>query len=161
MAIQSNQPYHDSLTMSFADMHNYTVFAPNTGAYESIKSLGLSLVEDDSIRLACIKLYDQDYPTLIENNKNFIDQIRQLKMGPNVNLYQAFHLFDLDFLNARNGHYGGQMLPLNFEKLKQDQVFNYHLHTLKNDHEYYIIINQMNKDRAIALIRRIEVYLNK
>ena len=151
-----DKPYHDSLATYFAMTHNYTVFNPNYGAYESLKSLGVELIRSDEIRQRMIKLYEQQYKNLQQNTVLFTDQIMDLKMRFNETRFEEFNLFNLNRLDTRNGTYGGRMVPVNFEALKNDKSYRYHLRTLKRGHKFLIDYNVMIRDQVSSLISLLE-----
>lgn len=150
-----DHPYNDSLSHYFAMIHNYSVFAPNKGAYESIKSLGIEIIQNDKIRLESIKLYEQEYVTIQENIRNFTEQVLDLKMNVNPALFEEFNLFDFDNVNLIRGIYGGYMVPINFEDLKTNQVYQYHLKSLNRGHAFLIGFNKYIKVYTEFLIELI------
>jgi hypothetical protein len=150
-----DQPYNDSLSQYFAMIHNYTVFAPNKGAYESIKSLGIEIIQEDEIRLESIRLYEQHYVTFQENIRNFREQVLDLKMNLNPRLFEEFNLFDLDKLSMSKGDYGGRMVPTDFENLKTNHVYQYHIKSLRSGHTILIEYNKMTKRQIESLIELI------
>ena len=48
--LNTDQPYHDSLSVNFERTTNITVVLPNLGAYETLKASGLDLIENDTLR---------------------------------------------------------------------------------------------------------------
>lgn len=54
----------DSLVFQFHKLTRDFVSIQNTAGYETLKSKGLELVENDSLRLKIIALYEYDYKTL-------------------------------------------------------------------------------------------------
>ena len=154
-SIAQDNPYNDSLSLYFAMVNNYTVFAPQEGAYESIKSLGIELIQNDEIRLKTIKLHEQEYLTFQQNDKNFMSQVLDLKMNLYPALFEEWNLFDFEKINLSGGHYGGHMVPINFEALKTDRVYQYHLKSLKRAHYFLIYYNNYIKLEIKSLIELI------
>ena len=151
--------YNDSLSQYFAMTHNYTVFAPNKGAYESIKSLGIEIIQNDKIRLESIKLYEQIYITLQQNNMRVQEQIFDLQQNFNPPLFEGFILFDFDKSDRIKGSYGGRMVPTNFEDLKTNQLYRYHLNSLSNVHSALTTYNKNIKRQIESLIELITIEL--
>lgn len=59
--IQRKLPYGDSLDFHFANIHGSTRFIPHTSAYESLKSKGVEIIENDTIRRKMTSLYSGVY----------------------------------------------------------------------------------------------------
>jgi len=102
-SFEQDLSYNDSLSHYFAMTHNYTVFAPNKGAYESIKSLGIEIIQNDKIRLESIRLYEQGYITIQENIMRFQEQVLDLQKNFNPPLFEGFNLFDYDKMDRIKG----------------------------------------------------------
>lgn len=145
--------YHDSLSQYFAMTHNYTVFAPHRGAYGSIESLGFDIIQNDEIRLESIRLYEQSYITLQENNRIFREQVFDLQMNLDPPLFEKFFLFDIN--NMTRSSYGGRMVPTNFENLKTNQLYLYHLKSLSRAHIDRIDHNKFVQRQTESLIELI------
>lgn len=155
-AMEDNLPYHDSLSQYFAMTHNYTVFEPNDGAYESLKSLGLEMIQNDQIRKNATLLYDQRYKTLQANTKDITADVLSLKRGFNSTIFEEFMLFDFSHVNPKKGSYGGTMAPLNFENIKTNQQYLYYLKSLRNAHAGIIPPNTWIKNDVESLIEILE-----
>ena len=149
-------PYHDSLSDYFAMTYNYTAFNPNYGAYESLKSLGVELIRSDEIRQRMLKLYEQQYKNVRQNTDLFTDQIMDHKLNLNETRFEEFNLFNVGKINTRKGTYGGHMVPVDFEALKNDKTYQYHLRTLKRGHEFLNEYNVMVKRNVQSLIELLE-----
>ena len=155
-SISKARPYNDSLSMYFAMTYNYTVFAPNVGAYETLKSLGLGIVKNDEIRLNTIKLYEELHPILQVNLGYMNGNVMELRSNFNPSHFEEFHLFDFKNMNVDIGTYGGNMVPINFEELKTNQVYKYHLKSLKRGHELLVWFNSNLREQTESLIELIE-----
>ena len=59
-AFDTNTPYHDSFDAYFGTMSNHSNFLPNLGSYETLKSKGIELISNDSLRLKLAGYYEQD-----------------------------------------------------------------------------------------------------
>ena len=155
-ALALDKIYFDSLSLYFAMTHNYTVFSPNTGAYESLKSLGIEVIENDDIRLRAIGLYEQGYSNLQANIENCTNYVMNVTMNFNPSHFEEFKFFDRDLMNREIGSYGGRMAPINFEELKTNQVYLYHLKSLKNWHALLMGYHLSTKGRTERLITLIQ-----
>lgn len=59
--LKKKQAYHDSLDFHFSNLHGSTRFVPNMSAYESLKSKGLEIIGNDSLRSKITALYTGIY----------------------------------------------------------------------------------------------------
>ncbi|HCW07602.1 MAG TPA: hypothetical protein DGG95_09600 [Cytophagales bacterium] len=130
-AIKQNQPYYDSLSLYFASVNNYTGFESNKGAYESLKSIDLNIISNKTLRFSIINLYEKEYSTLKFNQALITEDIHYLKR----NFYPPF--FDKFLVISPTSFYHGEMIPNDFENLKKNKLFLYHLKSLQVDHEVY------------------------
>ena len=80
----------------------------------------------------------------------------ELKMTFNSSRFEEFHLVDVDHLNTRVGHYGGVMVPTNYEDLRRDPIYIYHLRSLHRVHEYLTEFYGMIKRQTEHMIELIE-----
>ena len=143
--LEHNKPYHDSLARHFLETCNYTVTAINSGGYETLKSLGVGLVSNTELRKEIIFLYDVQYSFLFEMAKDLQDNFN----------YGEKYIFNTRFVEAENYNMRlgdhleavevhGSMIPLDFEKLKNDNEYKYYLRTTKNKHILYLgILNEI------------------
>jgi len=105
--------YHDTLQRYFGMLNRYTIFFPKTMAYEGLKSKGLEIIKNDSLRASIVELYDETYylnAHMIELRKDIY--INSIKLF-NKNLYT---LSDIDL-----------KVPTDFKALKNDQEFKNNL----------------------------------
>lgn len=58
-ALNTDLPYHDSLSVHFERTTNITIFLPSLGPYETLKARGLDLIESDTLRNAISGYYEQ------------------------------------------------------------------------------------------------------
>ncbi len=116
-ALSGSEKFADSLAYHFAAVNYYTRFESSKGAYESLKSKGFEIISNDSLRFEIINLYDQQYKIIQENSKIEIELILELRTNFNQNYFDKFVIF-----NERYPHYGGEMIPNDFNQLKLNNV---------------------------------------
>lgn len=75
-ALQNRTPFHDSLRYYYAGIFGNFQFSENTSAWENLKSVGLDLVSNDSLRNAISELYTIKYG-YIENLERSLDDTYQ------------------------------------------------------------------------------------
>jgi hypothetical protein len=61
---ENNVSYHDSMSFYFLYASIFPHFTPNTSGYELLKSKGLDLVSNDSLKIAITNLYEYGYKYL-------------------------------------------------------------------------------------------------
>ncbi len=71
-ALQERVPMNDSLKPYYGNIHGNFQFSNNTAAWENLKSVGIDLVSDDSLRNAISNLYTTKY-TYLENVTKGVD----------------------------------------------------------------------------------------
>ncbi|MGW8315462.1 MAG: DUF6090 family protein [Bacteroidales bacterium] len=81
--LNSDIPYHDSLSGHFARMTEGTIFIANTSAFQSLESIGIDLVRNDSLRQQITFLYSATYSYLrkledVYNQSTLMDLEHQL-----------------------------------------------------------------------------------
>jgi hypothetical protein len=104
-----NSRYHDSLQIYFGTISRYDVFSPRRAAYEAIKSRGLELIKNKTLRSRITQLYDETYML----NQLVLD----LRKDIHVN---SLSLFNDRFLTLDSVQY---KIPNDFEYLKTEQKF--------------------------------------
>lgn len=78
-------PYNDSLPYHLAEANYAPDVVLTASAFEMLKSEGLGLIKEDSLRQAIITLFEIDYPTLMQETKRLEDQLWPTVVTP---LYQ-------------------------------------------------------------------------
>jgi len=84
----------DSLMFHYRNLTRDFVSIQNTAGYETLKSKGLELISNDSLRLKIISLYEYDYNTLrkleeeyseMQFQENYFKEINE-ELAPNFNI---------------------------------------------------------------------------
>lgn len=92
----------------------------NTAGYETLKSKGLELIDDDSLRLKIISLYEYDYSTLrkleeeyapMQFHENYSKEITKA-LAPNFSVDGAGNLIGID-------------IPLKIPEIKRNELLIY------------------------------------
>jgi hypothetical protein len=110
-AFDQGLPYHDSLDRHFGQFYIISVFVNNTGAYETLKSRGLDIISNDSLRRQVQLMYDIIYSEILENQRNFnyIDlEQNKIFMIENMTNWKLFE-------SAK---------PRNYDEISKDTVFH-------------------------------------
>lgn len=149
-----NQPVEDSLAnVSFFLLLRDFISIQNKSGYESLKSKGLELVSDDSLRLTIIAMYDFHFQVLekLEENytenqfyENYFHKINEL-LSPNMRYDQSGKLM------AFTG-------PLKLTPAEKNRFLTY-LDKIQFNREFIIEYYHTVNRAAVDLIQRINVEL--
>jgi len=130
--IEQNRPYHDSLDQHFGMAFEVINTWVEEAAFENLKTKGIDLISNDSLRRKIISIYDSDYDIIQNLEKGIWIEYRFL------NEY-CLGLFDKASVweKTEKGQWRhGTMKPLDFEALKRDQKFLSILKTLKSQTQF-------------------------
>ncbi len=145
-AIERDLEYNDSLSFHFAAANYYTRFASSQGAYESLKTAGLETVSNKSLRFQIIQYYETSNVIHNENLDLNTEYIVHLQKVFYPGLFKQFKIIDKDHI------YKGEMIPIDFDRLKQNTEFRYHFQTLQNNHE---IINELLNKGKLEMVENL------
>ena len=126
-ALENNLPYEDSLAYHFGNFMFPVMFLNSTSAFETLKSKGIDLISNDSLRDQIIRVYDSGYTFFIKNEKIILDEGERGLKHIFPTRFQESWVYDLEKEN-----YGRGLVPLDFEALKSDQEFIYYIKSYKN-----------------------------
>ena len=160
--LENKLPYNDSLSPHFLETANYTITSSKKGGFETLKSLGVGLISNVELRNQIIFMYDTHYiflGVLLETNKDYV-------------LYAEKYIFNSRFEEAVNYglvlgenlepvDFGGNMIPVDFERLKNDDEYKYFLKTVKNKNKIYLDTLYDAKSKLSQLILNIQEELNQ
>lgn len=59
--MEENIPYHDSLDVHFANLYPYLVFSPNETTFKHLKTIGINIIPNDSLRASISDLFGVQY----------------------------------------------------------------------------------------------------
>lgn len=110
-ALTTSQAFHDSLTFHFGNLFGNFQFIENTSAWENLKSSGLDLISNDSLRNAISKLYSTHYQYLENFERGADDR------------YQWDHFYPQLLENLSIDTMWRHGSPVDFENLKEDRKF--------------------------------------
>jgi hypothetical protein len=115
----STSEYEVSMDTLFGNINRYDVFYPQKIGFESLKSIGLEVVQSDSLKAAIVNLYDYHYGIIAET----LDIKKQLYLNTNTIFIE--HLRTVDLAEGFDGFHNKR--PNNFEALKTNDSFLNHL----------------------------------
>jgi len=135
----------DSLSTAISRLNGYSFLLTNTAAYETLKSRGLEIIQNDSLRLEIATLYDVHYES-IQTAERYLDDYFNGLFLP----YLITHLrLGVDRLS-----------PVEIEKIQQDRPFLQMLWQSRQMNQNARIGYQNALIALDKLLREIEVELN-
>jgi len=156
--MESDRAYHDSLKPHFFNTTLYWGTSSLTNStFETLKSHGIELISKKELRDKINLVFDE-HDTWIENDENkYIDII--IDAGKNI--------FSTRFYDYWNGEeiddkYVGEMIPLDFESLREDQEYLFFLKSLKYEMKWLVEVPiQKTKIEVDQLIEQIDLELKE
>ncbi len=133
--IEKDLPYNDSLAYHFLTSNLSTHLIYNNGAISTLRSIGVNIITNEKIRNKIINLFDVKY--------DFMDYLG--KTHDNLCWHGIKYILNSRFEQANyfddpmtEKLWDGAMIPRDFEGLKNDSEYLYHLKTYKNTTDYYL-----------------------
>lgn len=158
--IEADSPYHDSLAIHLGQSFWWTDFLPTTSAYEVLKSKGLDIIRDKSLRTQLQELYEFSYQrtsNLVawEMEKN--DQYTTVAKS----YFRFYTAIDLGHQIGRNSGLADEMIPINFQVLKESSEFTYHLSLMDQVQRFINEDYKMLETKISKLIGEVENKLDQ
>ena len=111
LSLETKSAFNDSLKYHFGNTFGNWELTENTAAWENLKSIGLDLISNDSLRSSLSHLYSTRYPYLENTERNADDRIQWDRLYPQI----------LKHINIDEMWVSGT--PNNYEELIQDREF--------------------------------------
>lgn len=111
--VDTIQQYYNILTRDFVSIQN-------TSGYETLKSKGLELIDNDSLRTQIISLYEYDYKTLMKLEESYFELQFQENYFKEINGVIAPH-----FSYDQKGNIIGMELPLTLSTAERNILLSY------------------------------------
>jgi len=157
--LHDDLPYQDSLKYSFGNTITYWFYDAKTSVFENLKSEGVNLISNKSLRREIIDYYDDSgrYSTRLQadNYRRILEDASQNLLNIRFNSFWDGN-YEQWILQMENND-GEQdmmdiqieMVPKNFEALKKDEKYLYFLRSLKNFNSWYM--DRMFRARLIRV----------
>ena len=150
--LDENKEYNDSFSIDISHTNCYSVFKYNQGAYQSLKSIGIETISDRKLISQIVDLYDHWYEIYAENQRILTEDILNFKRNYYNRVFNKFQVFKIEDDEFK---YGGEMIPLNFDSLKNDGEFKYIILSLKESHEQLLYLNKFIANMIESLKKEI------
>jgi len=141
-------PYYFALTRDYISIQNIS-------GYESLKSKGLELVKDDSLRFEIITLYEYDYSVL----KKFEEEYQEMQ-------YHKSYFAEINKLVAPNfifndkGNLIDMSLPLQINADEKNILLSY-LWKIQENRNFILQYYSQMEEKIMKLSAKIEKYLKQ
>lgn len=107
--LKDNQSaYKTEYSNKFKSINRYDLFFPKKTGYESLKSKGIEIIQNDSLKSQIVSLYDFEYATTAE----MMDLKKQMFLGSNPIFNEFLETVD-----------DGSRIPVNYSGLKNSAIF--------------------------------------
>jgi len=153
--IEDNQPYNDTLSKHFGNVLATTEFIYSTSSFETIKSKGIDLISNITLRNLIIDVYDSNYTFFLKLNHRHSAEISRGSTDIFSTRFEEsdkYKIIDRDNIQ-------GSIVPLDFESLKKDQEFLYYIKSLKN--KTILFVNFSYNNLRIEVVNLIDALQNE
>ena len=144
--LEQKTPLTDSLKYSYSRLTGRGTFEPITVAYENLKSKGIDIIQNDSLRIAISELYDFKYFYLTEDLRSDYEPVKIFHMN------QVFK--NVKSMRAENKFWAE---PVNLLEAQNNTYFQ---EALKKAMGFYFWINT-NYDRGIKENEEVQLQIRK
>lgn len=122
----------DSVIWKFRNLTRDYVSIQNVAGYETLKSKGLEIIKNDSLRSEIISLYEFDYNIL----KKFEEEYSEMQFQENY-YKEIGNILAPNFKIDKNGEIIGINLPLKISKAERNKIL-LHLWKIKHNREFIL-----------------------
>lgn len=144
--LEQGLPYHDSLNYHFSKSLYWFHPSLDNDAYESLKSYGLHLITNDSIRKSLGEIYEWTFLERFSDRqeKYFYGTVAPLL----VDWFESYDFF-------------GTMKPLNYEELLKAAAYRHIVRTMVSNRTAQIRLYKTGRQSRVELARMIEAELDR
>ncbi len=107
----------DSIFFHYFNLTRDFISVQNSAGYETLKSRGLELIQNDSLRQSIISLYEYDYNTL----RKFEEEYTEMQFHENY-FYEVNEILSPAFKLDSSGNLSGINLPLDLQEIDQKSL---------------------------------------
>ena len=145
----------DSIASHYLNLTRDFISIQNISGYETLKSKGLELIEDDSLRFEIINLYEYDYNVMKKFEEDYHEMQYQENYFKAINQRVAPH-FQFD----DQGNLVGIKLPLNLKE-EEKQILLSYLWKIQVNRNFILRYYAQTEKKLIELRNKIEAKLNQ
>lgn len=140
----------DSMLMHYLNLTRDFISIQNVSGYETLKSRGLELLKDDSLRSSIIALYEYDYNILRKFEEEYYEMQFQENYFKEINAYLA-----PNFTFDEKGNIVGIDLPLNLPASEKKILLSY-LWKIQANRNFILYFYADVENKINQLVARIE-----
>jgi len=118
--LANNIEYQDSLDISFSKSLFWYKYVPDDSSYESVKTYGLHIIKNDSIR-----------NLITQVNESKVDWIQTREKRNHDFFYTTIQPLSLELFESTTDYY--KMTPINYNDLKNNKIYIHILNSLVNN----------------------------
>jgi hypothetical protein len=144
--LKSKKALNDTILRLFIIPQYDQSVSLNTAAFENLKSDGLSLISNDSLKIDIINIYDQDLNNIQITFANQIENFITSSVNPFYNAYFEVHLKEDKFL----------YIPNDYDALLQNREMTNMLSNINALRIYSIRLYENTQEKLSDLILKIE-----
>ena len=153
--ININEFNQDSLQSYYLNLTRDFVSIQNKAGYETLKSKGLELIKNDSLRLEIISLYEYDYETLRKLGESYAEMQFQNNYYKDLNrIISPYFMFD------EKGNIKSLELPIEINKIDKNTFLTY-LWKIEMNRNFILYFYSEVEKKTKNLILNIETELNQ
>lgn len=142
---QNDEQSIDSIGMRYFYVFRDFIAVQNTSAYESLKSKGMEIIKNDSLRLQIISLYDYHFQIVEKLEETYAEnQFHQSYFHPINDLLAPYLLFN------KQGMPSSIQLPIRLTKEEQKRLLSY-LWRMQVNRRFMLNQYKVMKEKVIAL----------
>jgi hypothetical protein len=155
---KDNLKYHDSIELHFSRSLFWYKVSADYSAYETAKSYGLHIIENDSIRNLLSDIYEGDFKLIATFERRNHDFHYQNIITVTIDLFESTHH---GILIPPSFTFQGYMIPINYDDLKTHQRYTHILNTLIGNRKTDIYFQKRLTGKLKKLERMIKTELDK
>jgi hypothetical protein len=140
----------DSIMHHYLNLTRDFISIQNVSGYETLKSRGLELVKDDSLRSSIIALYEYDYNTLRKFEEEYNEMQFQENYFKEINAYLA-----PNFIFDEKGNMVGIDLPLKLSESEKNILLSY-LWKIQLNRNFILYFYSNIENKVNEVVARIE-----
>lgn len=144
--LRKQAPLTDSFLYNLPYLQSRTSFLSVIGPYETLKSRGLAIITNDSIRLKISHYYDLEYDKILTNEQEHHDHFAHYIKPSLIN--------DFDIVDYRP-------IPNDYERLRQEGHFLQIIAWALRNNEFMLYMYEAFYKEGTALAAKIEKEINR
>lgn len=148
--VENREVNSDSILMHYFNLTRDFISIQNISGYETLKSRGLELLKDDSLRASIISLYEYDYSILRKFEEEYHEMQFQENYFKEINTYLA-----PNFAFDENGNMIKIDMPLNLSETDKKLLLTY-LWKIQSNRRFILYFYSDVENKVNQVLARID-----